>query len=177
MADIPNEVGKFVGLAQTLWKRHPGREGFRKTVEVNLIGTYHMIAKSALAMAALDAVDDQGSRGVIISTSSVAGTDGQIGQAAYSASKGGILGLTLPVARDLAQYGIRVVSIQPGIFETPMFDSMPDTVREALAAGVPFPQRLGQADEFADLVRYICQSDYINGEAIRLDGAIRLAPR
>ncbi len=150
---------------------------FRKTVEVNLIGTYHMIAKSALAMAALDTDDDQGSRGVIISTSSVAGTDGQIGQAAYSASKGGILGLTLPVARDLAQYGIRVVSIQPGIFETPMFDSMPDTVREALAAGVPFPQRLGRADEFADLVRYICQSDYINGEAIRLDGAIRLAPR
>lgn len=150
---------------------------FRKTVEVNLVGTYHMIAKSAVAMAAENALDDQGSRGVIVCTSSVAATDGQIGQAAYSASKGGVLGLTLPVARDLAPYGIRVVSIQPGIFETPMFDSMPDHVRETLAAGVPFPRRLGRANEYADLVRYICQSDYVNGEAIRLDGAIRLAPR
>lgn len=152
-------------------------KSFRKTIEVNLIGTYNVIAKSALAMAALDPIDDQGSRGVMVCTSSVAGTDGQIGQAAYAASKGGILGLTLPVARDLAQYGIRVVSIQPGIFETPMFDSMPDHVKESLAAGVPFPSRLGRADEYADLVRYICESDYVNGEAIRLDGAIRLAPR
>ena len=150
---------------------------FRKAIDVNLIGTYHMMAKSAVAMAVLDPLDEQGSRGVIVSTSSVAATDGQIGQAAYSASKGGILGLTLPVARDLAQHGIRVVSIQPGIFETPMFDSMSDSVKESLAAGVPFPRRLGRAQEYADLVRYICTSDYINGEAIRLDGAIRLAPR
>ncbi len=152
-------------------------KSFRKVIEVNLIGSYNMITKSALGMAACDPIDDQGSRGVMVCTSSVAGTDGQIGQAAYAASKGGILGLTLPVARDLAQYGIRVVSIQPGIFETPMFDSMPEQVKESLAAGVPFPSRLGRADEYADLVRYICQSDYINGEAIRLDGAIRLAPR
>jgi len=152
-------------------------KSFTKTIEVNLIGTYHMIAKSALAMAACDPLDDQGSRGVMVCTSSVAGTDGQIGQAAYAASKGGILGLTLPVARDLAQYGIRVVSIQPGIFETPMFDSMPDHVKESLAANVPFPSRLGRAGEYADLVRHICESDYLNGEAIRLDGAIRLAPR
>jgi len=152
-------------------------KSFRKIVEVNLVGTYHMIAKSAIAMAALDPLDEQGSRGVMVCTSSVAATDGQIGQAAYSASKGGVLGITLPVARDLAQYGIRVCSIQPGIFETPMFDSMPDHVRESLAAGVPFPSRLGRADEFADLVRYICESDYVNGAAIRLDGAIRLAPK
>ena len=150
---------------------------FKRTIEVNLIGTYNVIAKSALAMAAAEPIDEDAGRGVIVCTSSVAGSEGQIGQAAYAASKGGVLGLTLPVARDLAQYGIRVVTIQPGIFETPMFDSMPDKVREALAAGVPFPSRLGRPDEYADLVRYICESDYINGAAIRLDGAIRLAPR
>ena len=160
-----------------------GREGpmpladFTPAIQVNLVGSFNLMRLVASGIAALEPVNDTGERGVIINTASVAAFDGQIGQAAYSASKGGILGLTLPVARDLAQYGIRVVSIQPGIFETPMFDSMPETVREALAAGVPFPQRLGRADEFADLVRYICRSDYINGEAIRLDGAIRLAPR
>ncbi|MDH3194951.1 MAG: SDR family NAD(P)-dependent oxidoreductase [Hyphomicrobiales bacterium] len=150
---------------------------FRRTIEVNLVGTYNVITRSALAMAAAEPLDDDGGRGVIVCTSSVAATEGQIGQAAYAASKGGVLGLTVPVARDLAEYGIRVVTIQPGIFETPMFDSMPDKVRDALAAGVPFPSRLGRADEYADLVRYICQSDYINGAAIRLDGALRLAPR
>ncbi|HSG96187.1 MAG TPA: SDR family NAD(P)-dependent oxidoreductase [Afifellaceae bacterium] len=150
---------------------------FKRTVEVNLVGTYHMITKSALAMAAAEPLDADGGRGVIICTSSIAGSEGQIGQAAYAASKGGVLGLTVPVARDLAEYGIRVVAIQPGIFETPMFDSMPDNVRDALAAGVPFPSRLGRPDEYADLVRYICESDYVNGAAIRLDGAIRLAPK
>ena len=150
---------------------------FRRTIEVNLVGTYNVITRSALAMAAAEPLDDDGGRGVIVCTSSVAATEGQIGQAAYAASKGGVLGLTVPLARDLAEYGIRVVTIQPGIFETPMFDSMPDKVRDALAAGVPFPSRLGRADEYADLVRYICQSDYINGAAIRLDGALRLAPR
>lgn len=150
---------------------------FKRTIEVNLVGTYNVITKSALAMAAAEPLDDDGGRGVIVCTSSIAGSEGQVGQAAYAASKGGVLGLTLPVARDLAQYGIRVVTIQPGIFETPMFDSMPDKVRQALAAGVPFPSRLGRADEYADLVRYICQSDYINGASIRLDGAIRLASR
>ena len=180
---LVNCAGIVLGRRTVSTKRGTGElqahdlDSFRKTIEVNLVGTFHMIAKSALAMAALDTVDEQGSRGVIISTSSVAATDGQIGQAAYSASKGGILGLTLPVARDLAQYGVRVVAIQPGIFETPMFASMPDNVREALAAEIPFPQRLGRADEFADLVRYICESDYVNGEAIRLDGAVRLTPR
>jgi NAD(P)-dependent dehydrogenase (short-subunit alcohol dehydrogenase family) len=150
---------------------------FRRTVEVNLVGTYNVITKSALAMAAAEPLDGDGNRGVIVCTSSIAGSEGQIGQAAYAASKGGVLGLTLPVARDLAEYGIRVATIQPGIFETPMFDSMPDKVRQALAAGVPFPSRLGRPDEYADLVRYICESDYINGAAVRLDGAIRLAPK
>ncbi len=150
---------------------------FRRTVEVNLVGTYHMIAKSALAMAAAEPLDDDGSRGVIVCTSSIAGSEGQIGQAAYAASKGGVLSLTVPVARDLADHGIRVVTIQPGIFQTPMVDSMPDKVRQALAAGVPFPGRLGRPDEYAKLVRFICESDYLNGTAIRLDGAVRLTPK
>jgi NAD(P)-dependent dehydrogenase (short-subunit alcohol dehydrogenase family) len=150
---------------------------FRRTIEVNLVGTYAMIVHCAAAMAALDPVTPDGGRGVIVSTSSVAATDGQIGQAAYSASKGGVLGLTLPVARDLSAFGIRVVSIQPGIFETPMFEGMPPQVRESLGASVPFPSRLGRPDEYAHLVRFICQNDYVNGEAIRLDGAVRLAPK
>src|SRR5918997_2032052 len=149
---------------------------FRRAVEINLIGTYAMIAKCAAAMAGLDPVTPDGGRGVIVNTASVAAQDGQIGQAAYSASKGGVLGLTLPVARDLSAFGIRVVSIQPGIFETPMFDSMPPQVRESLGASVPFPSRLGRPDEYAHLVRFICENDYVNGEAIRLDGAVRLAP-
>ena len=119
-------------------------------------------------------LDEDGSHGVIINTASVAATDGQMGQAAYSASKGGILGLTLPVARDLAREGIRVCTIMPGLFHTPMFDSLPPDVVESLGAKTPFPTRLGKADEYAKLVQHIVENDMLNGEAIRLDGAIRL---
>ena len=150
---------------------------FAKVIHVNLIGTYHMIAKCASGMAGLDPLDENGSRGVIVNTSSVAATDGQMGQAAYSASKGGIMGLTLPVARDLAQLGIRVCTIMPGLFHTPMFDSLPPDVVDSLGAKTPFPARLGKGDEYAKLVQHIVENDMLNGESIRLDGAIRLEPR
>jgi NAD(P)-dependent dehydrogenase (short-subunit alcohol dehydrogenase family) len=150
---------------------------FRRTVEVNLIGTYQMIAKSAAAMAGLEPVTPDGGRGVVVCTASVAATDGQIGQAAYSASKGGVLGLTLPVARDLSGFGIRVVTIMPGLFHTPMFESVPEEYRKSLEAGVPFPSRLGRPEEYAKLVRSIVDNDMLNGEAIRLDGALRMQPK
>ena len=150
---------------------------FKTTIEVNLVGTYRMIAASAVAMAGLEPVTTDGARGVIINTASVAATDGQIGQAAYGSSKGGILGLTLPVARDLASHGIRVVAIMPGLFHTPMFESISDEVRAALEKSVPFPSRLGRPQEYAKLVRAIVENDMLNGEAIRLDGALRMQPR
>jgi NAD(P)-dependent dehydrogenase (short-subunit alcohol dehydrogenase family) len=150
---------------------------FRRVLEVNLIGTYHMIAKSAVAMAGLDAVTPDGGRGVIVCTASVAAQDGQIGQAAYSASKGGVLGLTLPVARDLSDYGIRVMTIMPGLFQTPMFESVPEDFRKTLEVGIPFPSRLGRPEEYAALVRAIIDNDMLNGEAIRLDGALRMQPK
>ncbi|WP_026380309.1 SDR family NAD(P)-dependent oxidoreductase [Afifella pfennigii] len=152
-------------------------ESFSKVVEVNLLGTYRMIRHSALGMAEEKPITEDGGRGVIVVTASVAATDGQIGQAAYAASKGGVLGMTLPVARDLTEFGIRVCCIQPGVFMTPMVSGMPEKVQEALAAGVPFPKRLGRADEYAHLVKFICESDYMNGESVRLDGAIRLPPK
>ena len=150
---------------------------FRRVLEVNLIGTYHMIAKSAVAMAGLDPVTPDGGRGVIVCTASVAAQDGQIGQAAYSASKGGVLGLTLPVARDLSGYGIRVMTIMPGLFQTPMFESVPEDFRKTLEAGIPFPSRLGRPEEYAALVRAIIDNDMLNGESIRLDGALRMQPK
>ncbi len=150
---------------------------FRKTIEVNLIGTFQMIAKCAAGMAGLEPVTADGGRGVIISTASIAATDGQIGQAAYSASKGGVVGMTLPIARDLAASGIRVMTIMPGLFGTPMFDSVAEDYRKALEASVPFPSRLGNPAEYATLARAIIENDMLNGEAIRLDGAIRLAPK
>jgi NAD(P)-dependent dehydrogenase (short-subunit alcohol dehydrogenase family) len=150
---------------------------FRRTIEVNLIGTFHMIAKSAAAMAALEPITADGGRGVIVCTASVAAQDGQIGQAAYAASKGGVLGLTLPVARDLSGLGIRVMTIMPGLFHTPMFESVPEESRKALEAGVPFPSRLGRPEEYAKLVRAIIDNDMLNGEAIRLDGALRMQPK
>ena len=150
---------------------------FQKTVMINLVGTFHMLAKSSLAMAALEPVTADGGRGVIVSTASVAAEDGQIGQIAYAASKGGVLGMTLPAARDLASYGIRVMTIMPGLFYTPMFDQLPEAARNALGASVPFPSRLGRPDEYAALVRAICENDMLNGTAIRLDGAIRMAPK
>jgi NAD(P)-dependent dehydrogenase (short-subunit alcohol dehydrogenase family) len=150
---------------------------FRRTIEVNLIGTYHMISKSAAGMAALEPVTADGGRGVVVNTASVAATDGQVGQAAYAASKGGVLGLTLPVARDLSAFGIRVMTIMPGLFHTPMFESVPEDIRKTLEAGVPFPSRLGKPEEYAQLVQAIVENDMLNGEAIRLDGALRMQPK
>ena len=149
---------------------------FTKTVTVNLIGTFNMTRLAAEAMCA-NTPEPTGERGVIISTASVAAYDGQIGQAAYAASKGGVVGMTLPIARDLARNGIRVMTIAPGIFGTPMLFSMPQAVQDALAAGVPFPSRLGTPADYAKLVKHIIENDMLNGEVIRLDGAIRLAPR
>jgi NAD(P)-dependent dehydrogenase (short-subunit alcohol dehydrogenase family) len=150
---------------------------FAKVIQVNLIGTFLTMARSAAGMQTLDPVGDDGERGVIVTTSSVAAQDGQIGQVAYSASKGGVLAMTLPVARDLAKDGIRVVSIMPGLFHTPMFDQLPNEAQESLAASVPFPSRLGRPAEYARLVMDICGNVMLNGAGIRLDGSIRLAPR
>ena len=150
---------------------------FQKTIMINLVGTFHMIAKSTVAMAAAPPLDADGQRGVVITTSSVAAEDGQTGQAAYSASKAGVMGMTLPIARDLASFGIRAMTILPGLFYTPLFDGLPEAARTSLAASVPFPSRLGRPDEYAQLVQSICENDMLNGGAIRLDGAIRLAPK
>jgi NAD(P)-dependent dehydrogenase (short-subunit alcohol dehydrogenase family) len=149
---------------------------FELVVQINLIGSFRCLAKSALGMASLDPLED-GERGVIINTASVAAQDGQIGQAAYAASKAGVLGMTLPVARDLMSEGIRVNTILPGVFETPMVAMMPQNVKDALAAQVPFPKRLGRPEEFARLAVFMAESGYLNGEYVRLDGAIRMAPR
>ena len=153
---------------------HP-LDQFRKIIEINLIGTFNTITQFAVRLAQAETVGEE--RGVIINTASVAAFDGQIGQAAYSASKGGIVGMTLPIARDLAQYGIRVVTIAPGIFLTPMMASLPQNVQEALATQVPFPSRLGRPEEYGALVHSIVSNPMLNGETIRLDGAIRMPPR
>ena len=149
---------------------------FAKVISVNLIGSFNMIRLAAQAMCGNEP-EATGERGVLISTASVAAYDGQIGQAAYSASKGGVVGMTLPIARDLARNGIRNMTIAPGIFGTPMLFSMPAEVREALAASVPFPSRLGTPADYAKLVHQIITNEMLNGEVIRLDGAIRLAPK
>jgi NAD(P)-dependent dehydrogenase (short-subunit alcohol dehydrogenase family) len=151
--------------------------GFQKVVAVNLIGTFHMIAKCAAGMLGLDPVTPDGGRGVIVNTASIAASDGQIGQVAYAASKGGVVGLTLPVARDLARDGIRCVTIMPGLFATPMVEGLPEDVRRALGDGIPFPSRLGAPQEYAALVAHIVENDMLNGECIRLDGALRMPPR
>ena len=150
--------------------------GFRKVIEVNLIGSFNCLRRAAQAMAALEPLADN-ERGVCINTASVAAYDGQIGQAAYAASKGGIVGMTLPIARDLAGLGIRVCTIAPGLFDTPLLQSLPDEVKASLGASVPFPKRLGDASEYAALARHICENRMLNGETIRLDGAIRMAPK
>ena len=152
-------------------------DGFRRVVEVNLIGTFNVMRVCAADMAGLDPVNETGERGVMIATASVAAWEGQIGQAAYAASKGGLVGMTLPVARDLASLGIRVMTIAPGLMETPMLAGLSADVRERLAASVPFPRRLGQPGEFADLVEHVVANSMLNGSVIRLDGAIRLPPR
>jgi NAD(P)-dependent dehydrogenase (short-subunit alcohol dehydrogenase family) len=155
---------------------HP-LSAFSRVIAVNLIGTFHMIAKCAAGMLALEPVTPDGGRGVIVNTASIAATDGQIGQAAYAASKGGVVSLTLPVARDLARDGIRCVTILPGLLATPMVDGLPEDVRKALGDSVPFPSRLGHPEEYAALVAHIVDNDMLNGETIRLDGALRMAPR
>lgn len=159
-----------------------GKEGamplsqFQGTVMVNLVGSFN-VAKAAAALMQHNDAGTDGERGVIVNTASVAAYEGQIGQAAYSASKGGVVAMTLPMARELARFGIRVMTIAPGVFWTPMVDGMPDSVQQSLAASIPFPSRLGQPKEFADLVAYILGNTYLNGETIRLDGATRLAPK
>jgi len=159
-----------------------GRDGamklsqFQTTVMVNLVGSFNVAKACAEQMQGNEAGID-GERGVIVNTASVAAYEGQIGQAAYSASKGGVVGMTLPMARELARFGIRVLTVAPGIFWTPMVDGMPDEVQQSLAASIPFPSRLGKPEEFADLVAYILGNTYLNGETIRLDGATRLAPK
>lgn len=155
--------------------RFPMKE-FEKVVAINLLGTFRCIAASAQGMLDLDPLDD-GERGVVICTASVAAQDGQMGQAAYSASKAGVLGMTLPVARDLMGEGIRVNTILPGLFLTPMMRGLPEPVQTALGASVPFPKRLGAPEEYAALAQHIVENAYLNGESIRLDGAIRLAAR
>jgi NAD(P)-dependent dehydrogenase (short-subunit alcohol dehydrogenase family) len=152
-------------------------DAFQRVIAINLVGTFQIISKSAAGMLDLEPFDAHGGRGVVVNTASIAGVEGQIGQVAYAASKGGVIGLTLPVARDLARDGIRCCTIMPGLFDTPMVAGLPDDVRAALAAGIPNPSRLGDPDEYAKLAQHIIENDMLNGECIRLDGALRMAPR
>ena len=165
------------GAEKTVSKNGPHRlESYQRVIQVNLIGTFNVLRLAAHAMSQLEPTAG-GERGVIINTASVAAFDGQIGQISYSASKGGIVGMTLPAARDLASYGIRVVTIAPGIFDTPLLGGLPENIRQSLGAQVPFPSRLGRPEEYAALARHIIENEMLNGEVIRLDGAIRMAPR
>lgn len=150
---------------------------FNKMIQVNLLGTFNVVRLAAAAMVKNEPLADDGERGVIVNTASVAAFDGQIGQAAYAASKGGVVAMTLPLARELAERGIRVATIAPGIFNTPMMASLPEPARASLGKQVPFPSRLGQPEEYAALAKHIIENIMLNGEVIRLDGAIRLAPR
>ncbi|MFC4767826.1 3-hydroxyacyl-CoA dehydrogenase [Effusibacillus consociatus] len=167
-----------IGIAQKLLNKDKPHDlsTFTKVIQVNLVGTFNVIRLAAEKMIG-NAPNENGERGVIISTASVAAFEGQIGQVAYSASKGGIVGMTLPIARELARYGIRNVTIAPGLFETPLFASLPEEARTALGAMVPFPPRLGQPDEYAMLVQSIIENPMLNGDTIRLDGAIRMQPK
>lgn len=162
---------------RVLGRKGPHRfDSFSRIINVNLIGTFNTLRLAAVAMNNNEP-NDGGERGVIITTASVAAYDGQIGQAAYAASKGGIVGMTLPIARELARFGIRINTIAPGIFGTPMLGGMTEEIQQALAAAVPFPKRLGTPEDFAKLVQHVFENDMLNGETIRLDGAIRLAPK
>ena len=186
VVDKATSLGKLAGLVNCAGiapaEKTVGKNGahklevFTKTIMVNLVGTFNMIRLAAAAMAQNEP-ESTGERGVLISTASVAAYDGQIGQAAYSASKGGVVGMTLPIARDLSRNGIRNMTIAPGIFGTPMLFGMPQEVQDALAASVPFPSRLGRPQDYAKLVQHIVENDMLNGEVIRLDGAIRMAPK
>jgi NAD(P)-dependent dehydrogenase (short-subunit alcohol dehydrogenase family) len=179
-------MGKLMGLVNcagiAVGSKTVGKDGahplalFARVININLVGSFNMIRLAAEAMCRNEA-EATGERGVLINTASVAAYDGQIGQAAYSASKGGIAGMTLPIARDLARNGVRCMTIAPGIFGTPMLFGMPQEVQNALAASVPFPSRLGTPEDYAKLARHIIENEMLNGEVIRLDGAIRLAPK
>jgi NAD(P)-dependent dehydrogenase (short-subunit alcohol dehydrogenase family) len=186
VVDAATRMGNLVGLvncagigpaAKTVGKDGPHKlEMFSKVIQINLIGTFNMIRLAATAMCK-NTPNGEGEKGVIINTASVAAYDGQVGQAAYAASKGGIVGMTLPIARDLARDGIRVVTIAPGLFLTPLLAGMPQDVQDSLGKQVPFPPRLGRPSEFAVTVKHIFTNVMLNGETIRLDGAIRMAPR
>ncbi|MCK8492235.1 3-hydroxyacyl-CoA dehydrogenase [Spirosoma sp. RP8] len=170
------EARKTVGKVDGVYGAH-SLAAFQKVISINLIGTFNVIRLAALAMEHNEPSGSDGERGIIINTASVAAYDGQIGQAAYSASKGGIVGMTLPIARDLARSGIRVMTIAPGLFETPLLASLPEEARLSLGQQVPFPSRLGRPDEYALLAKSIIENPMLNGEVIRLDGAIRMAPK
>ena len=173
VANAMKTVGRDKATGEV--RRYPIHQ-FEMVVQINLIGTFRVLAASAAGMATLDPLDD-GEKGLIVNTASVAAQDGQIGQAAYTASKAGVLGMALPIARDLMGEGIRVNTILPGIFETPMAATMLPQVKEALAAQVPFPRRFGRPEEYARLALFMAENAYLNGEYVRLDGAIRMAPR
>jgi len=173
---VVNAAG-VVLAEKVLGKNGPhGLDAFMRIIQINLGGTFNVIRLAAAAMSTGAPMAD-GERGVIVNTASVAAFDGQIGQAAYAGSKGGIVGLTLPVARELARYGIRVMTIAPGIFDTPLMESLPQAARDSLSQQVPFPQRFGKPAEYAALVKHIIENQMLNGEVIRLDGAIRMAPK
>ncbi len=176
-AGIGNAIKTASRDKQTGEIKHFPISAFDFVIQVNLIGTFRCIAKSAAGMMSLDPLTDEGDRGAIVNTASVAAEDGQMGQAAYSASKGGVVGMTLPIARDLMREGIRVNTILPGIFNTPLMNAAPPQVKEALAASVPFPKRLGYPEEYANVAMTMIETGYFNGEDVRLDGAIRMAPR
>ncbi|WP_101523581.1 SDR family NAD(P)-dependent oxidoreductase [Nocardioides houyundeii] len=180
-SDVPlRTVVNCAGIGPSM--RILGRKGphdlafYAKVVQVNLIGTFNVMTLAAEQIAQTEPLAD-GARGVVINTASIAAYDGQVGQAAYASSKGGVVGLTLPAARDLAQFGIRVLTIAPGIIETPMLATVSEEFRAGLAAGVPFPQRLGRPEEYAQLALAMVEHDYLNGEVVRMDGALRMAPR
>ncbi len=173
---LVNCAGIAIGQKTTSRGEAHSLSDFEKVIKVNLIGSFNCIRLAATRMAKLEVVNAE-ERGVVISTASVAAFDGQIGQAAYSASKSGIVGMTLPVARDLSRDAIRVMTIAPGIFHTPLLENMPEEIQESLGASVPFPSRMGSPQEFAALVQHICENAYLNGETIRLDGSIRMAPK
>ncbi len=188
--DALAEVDKKLGVGRVLMncagvgtpKRIVGRDGpmpladYKKVIEINLIGTFNMMRLFAAALSRAEPLEG-GERGVIIQTASVAAYEGQIGQAAYASSKGGVVALTMPAARELAQFGIRVMTIAPGIFHTPMLAALPEDAQKSLGAAMPFPSRLGRPEEFGDLALFIVRNQYLNGETIRLDAALRMAPR
>ncbi len=173
---LVNCAGIVIGAKLLSSRGNHSLEAFAKVIQVNLVGTFNMIRLAGEAMAKNEP-NEEGERGVVIATASVAAFDGQIGQAAYAASKGGVVGMTLPIVREFARYGIRVMSIAPGIFDTPMMAGLPEAARLSLGAQVPFPSRLGKPEEFAKLAEQIVANPMLNGEVIRLDGGIRMAPR